>query len=71
MSSVFENAKKQIDSVASLLTEDYPDKKRFGRAIRLLVESQKVFRLTDRNTTMPVVRLREESASTLKFRKMR
>ena len=44
MSSVFENAKKQIDSVASLLTEDYPDKKRFGRAIRLLKEPQRVLK---------------------------
>src|SRR3989344_8752933 len=42
MASAFENAKKQIDDVSSLLSSDYPDAKRFKKAIEILKNPQKV-----------------------------
>lgn len=42
MASAFTNAKKQIDDVAEILSEDYKDKKRFEKAIKLLKVPQKV-----------------------------
>lgn len=44
MISAFENAKKQVDNVASILSEDYSDSKRFKRAIDLLKVPQKFFK---------------------------
>ena len=42
MVSAFSNAKKQIDSVAPILITDFPDRKRFRKAIELLKKPQKV-----------------------------
>jgi glutamate dehydrogenase len=44
MISAFANAKKQIDSVAKILEEDYQDKKRFARAVNLLKKPDRVLR---------------------------
>ena len=44
MISAFANAKKQIDSVARILGADYPDKKRFERAVNLLKKPDRVLR---------------------------
>lgn len=39
---LFENAKKQLDIVIPLLINNYPDKKRFNKAIRLLKKPQNI-----------------------------
>ncbi len=44
MTSAFNNAKKQIDSVAKILRVDYTDKKRFDRAVELLKKPQRVIK---------------------------
>src|SRR3989344_2855433 len=44
--SAFENAKKQIDAVIPFLESDYPDKKRFKKAVELLKTPQKVYKKT-------------------------
>src|SRR3989344_4219436 len=46
MSSAFENAKKQIDDVSSLLSSDYPDGKRLKSAIEILKKPQNVHKKT-------------------------
>lgn len=43
MTSAFANAKKQIDSVAPFLKEDYKDTKRFNKALTLLKAPHKVW----------------------------
>lgn len=42
--NAFENAKKQLDKVVPLLVNDYQDKKRFNRAIRLLKKPQNILK---------------------------
>lgn len=42
MISAFENAKKQVDKVASILSEDYSDLKRFEKAIDILKTPHRV-----------------------------
>ncbi|MDO8340470.1 MAG: hypothetical protein Q7T59_00670, partial [Candidatus Woesebacteria bacterium] len=40
----FENAKRQLDLVVPLLLNDYQDKKRLNRAIRLLKKPQNILK---------------------------
>jgi len=44
MVSAFENAKKQIDNVVTLLRSDYPDKKAFQKAIASLKQPKKLLK---------------------------
>ena len=44
MASAYENAKKQIDSIASILVEEYEDKRKFKKAIELLKTPQRVLK---------------------------
>lgn len=44
MASAFENAKKQIDNVADLLVDEYPDKGKFKRSIELLKKPQRLLK---------------------------
>lgn len=46
MSSAFTNAKKQIDSVSSILSAEYSDKKLFKRAVAKLKKPDKVLKKT-------------------------
>ncbi len=44
MASAYENAKKQIDSIASILVEEYEDKGKFKKAIDLLKRPQRLLK---------------------------
>jgi glutamate dehydrogenase len=44
MSSAFENAKKQIDIGSKILIEDYSDKDRFSKAVKILKTPQRVLK---------------------------